>query len=54
MPFAFTDGPEINKPKNILRGALSAREILGKVKGQVYLNSVRQWAATKSTTARCT
>ncbi|MGC1274019.1 MAG: hypothetical protein WBC44_09955 [Planctomycetaceae bacterium] len=52
MSFAFTDGVEINKPKNILKGVMGARGILGKVKGQAYLNEVRQWAAAKSRTAQ--
>lgn len=52
MPFAFTDGPEIGKPKTILKGVMGAREILGKVKGQVYLYEVRQWAGKKSVTAQ--
>lgn len=52
MAFEWTDGPAINKPTNILKGAMGAREICGRVKTLQYLQGVRAWAAEKSRTAQ--
>jgi len=52
MPFVWTDGGEIGKPKNILAGLMGARDIYGRVKTIKYLQSVRVWAAQKSATAQ--
>ena len=52
MPFVWTDGKEIGKPTNILKGLMGAREICGRVKTLGYLQNVRAWAASKSPTAQ--
>ena len=52
MPFVWTDGDKLNKPKNILKGAMGARDIYGRVKTMKYLHNVRVWAAAKSRTAQ--
>ncbi len=52
MSFIWTDGQLIGKPKNILAGAMGANQIYGQVKTLAYLNSVRVWANSKSTTAK--
>lgn len=52
MPFVWTDGPAINKPANLLKGLMGAREICGRVRTLAYLQGVRAWAAEKSKTAQ--
>lgn len=52
MPFVWTDGDKINKPKHLLKGLMGARDIYGQVKTLGYLQNVRAWAAQKSPTAQ--
>lgn len=52
MPFEWTNGPEINKPTNLLKGMMGAREIYGRTKTLAYLQEVRAWAAKHSPTAQ--
>jgi hypothetical protein len=51
MPFVWTDGDKLGKPKNLLKGLMGAREICGQVKTMSYLQQVRAWAADHSRTA---
>jgi len=52
MTFKFTQGPEIGKATNILKGMMGAKEILDTKVGQDYLEKVRLWALQKSATAQ--
>jgi len=52
MPFIWTDGDKIGKPKSVLTGMMGAKEIYGQEETLGYLQNVRVWAKNNSPTAR--